>query len=150
MTLRDATEVQECAAFHKWRCLVLPKEPRLEWLHHIPNGEARPSSWVPAPTTSGLRRVSRVGQRLSTMGTLRGIVDYCLPEPVAGQHGLYLEMKRAGLTPGQAWAACTPEQQAFLTAMQAKGYATVVAAGWIVATRAVCDYLGREELAYDL
>jgi phosphoserine phosphatase len=136
--LAPPLEYQECIALNNFRLTMLNQEPRLEWLLHIPNGELRDK---------------RIAAKLKAMGVLAGVVDYFLPVPLVSSEGvlmragLWLELKRSGL---QTWAAklraCSPDQQDFLGAMQARGYAIAIASGWIEGAQALCRYLERPDL----
>jgi phosphoserine phosphatase len=62
-----------------------------------------------------------------------------------------MELKQQGLATWAAkWRACTPDQQAFLTAMQQRGYAIAIGSGWLDAAQQVCRYLGRDDLVREL
>jgi hypothetical protein len=132
---------------HEWRLTVQGQEPRLALLTHLPLGEARPSKLVRSRRTGELRRVSDIGRKLQAMGTLAGFPDYLLPVSSKGEHGLFLEMKRAGLTPAQCRAACSPAQRDMQSRLRGEGYAVLVCSGWVDAARALCHYLACLHLA---
>lgn len=86
----------------------------LRWLHAIPNGGGRTMS---------------VAASMKAEGVKRGVPDLCLPYPVAGYHGLYLELK----TP-KAYAMknhnLSEYQLEWVDYLAEQGYAIAVAGGW--------------------
>jgi hypothetical protein len=72
------TESQEQQAVVQWARLASIKEPRLKYLHAIPNG--------------GVRNIV-TATILKREGVLKGIPDLFLPVSNHGKHGLYIEMK---------------------------------------------------------
>lgn len=93
--------------------------PGLSRILHVPNGGAR----------------SRItGAKLKAQGTRRGVPDYFLPVPVAGYHGLWIELKRHD-------GGLDPAQRAELEALAADGYAACCAWGSAAAMAAVHWYL---------
>ena len=76
---KEPTESQSQQAVIQWARLASNKEPRLKYLHAIPNG--------------GLRNIV-VATKMKREGVLKGIPDLFLPYPSRnGDHGLYIEMK---------------------------------------------------------
>jgi hypothetical protein len=128
---RQPQEWQEACWLIQWKETMLPYEDRLRWLFHCPNGEYRDK---------------RTAVKLKAMGVLPGVADYVLPVPIAPFAGCFMELKRSGLTPAQAWAACTPDEKRFLQAVRQQGYAGVVASGWVQAAELLCQYLLRPDL----
>lgn len=78
--------------------------PELGLLFAIPNG--------------GDRRAS-VGARLKREGVRAGVPDLFLPCPRGGYSGLFIEMKRPGMSP-------RPAQQAWINALRGQGYMVCV------------------------
>jgi len=79
-------------------------DPRLKWLHAIPNG--------------GQRHIA-VAMKLKAEGVKRGIADLFLPVPSFGKHGLYLETKTPDGTQSK-------EQKEFEAFVVSQGYAYAV------------------------
>lgn len=93
--------------------------PELERLFAVPNGGHR------CKATAGKMRAE---------GQKKGVPDLCLPVPVAGKHGLYLELKKAGGTP-------SPEQWEWLLHLHRSGYAAYIANDAATARRLILSYL---------
>ena len=98
------SEAQEQAALIQWARLQSGRYPPLRFLHHIPNGGSR----HPAEAAN-----------LKRQGVKPGVPDLCLPFPVGGKHGLYIEMKWGKNRP-------TSAQREWLEGLAALGYATAV------------------------
>jgi hypothetical protein len=156
LRLARPSETQEQIALFAWRDTVVPREPRLALLYASANGGARPAKLVPDRATGGVKRISVAGKMLKAMGVTPGIPDLCLPWPMAGRGrytidaGLYIELKKSGLTPRQAWAACSAEEQWWLEALAQGGYQATVCSGWTQAARMLCTYLRVPQLAAPL
>lgn len=99
---------------------LAPSVPALRLLHAIPNG--------------GHRNKATAG-KLKAEGVRRGVPDLCLPVPMGGYHGLYVEMKAQG---GKA----SPEQLEWHAALRANVYRVEVCVGADAAWRVICEYLG--------
>jgi hypothetical protein len=99
---------------------LAPSMPALRLLHAIPNG--------------GHRNKATAG-KLKAEGVRRGVPDLCLPVPMGGYHGLYVEMKAQG---GKA----SPEQLEWHAALRANGYRAEVCVGADAAWAVICEYLG--------
>lgn len=99
---------------------LAPSVPALRLLHAIPNG--------------GHRNKATAG-KLKAEGVRRGVPDLCLPVPMGGFHGLYIEMKAVG---GKA----SSEQLEWHAALRAKGYRVEVCVGADAAWAVICEYLG--------
>jgi hypothetical protein len=103
--------------------------PRLKLLFAVPNGGARP-----AVMKDG-RRFSVAAARMKAEGVKRGVPDICLPVPMGGFCGLWIEMK-AGDNPA------SPEQRAWMSALAAEGACVhVVRDEWLHAKALIEDYL---------
>jgi hypothetical protein len=149
--LRRPLESEEAMALIDWRDTYVSREPRLQWLIHIPNGAAKPKRL----SKDGRTWYSSEGKKMQRMGVKRGVSDYLLPSPmlhtIPGSpepwqyHGCWIELKRLG---GQNDA--TPEEWNWLHAMTSQGYATMVCAGWIEAVKFLCWYIKRPELVEGL
>ncbi len=98
---------------------VRTKYPQLEYMFAIPNGGERNKA---------------VASKLKAEGVKKGVVDIFLPVPVAGWHGLFIEMKKPGETP-------TDKQKEFMDAMKAKGYGAVCCDHWTKARDTIVAYL---------
>jgi len=94
-------------------------DPRLAWVHSIPNAARR-------------GYVTRC--RMLDEGLRAGVADVFLPYPSNGLHGLWIEFKCGRNT-------CTAEQTAFGEYAQAAGYGWVVARSVDEAVTAVERYL---------
>jgi hypothetical protein len=94
-------------------------DPRLAWVHSIPNAARR-------------GYVTRC--RMLDEGLRAGVADVFLPCPSGQYHGLYIEFKAGRNT-------CTAEQVAFGEYAQAAGYGWVVARNVDEAVTAVERYL---------
>lgn len=73
------TEDEEQIAVISWAQMQMGRWPELQWLYHIPNGG---------------KRGKVEAARFKAMGVKAGVPDLCLPVPIGGYHGLYIEMKR--------------------------------------------------------
>lgn len=102
-------------AEHQW--------PELSLLHAIPNG--------------GHRGKAPAG-KLKAEGVRPGVPDYHLPVARGGYIGLWIELKR---TKG---GRTSPEQRAWIAALQAHGHRAVVCCGWEQAWAEIRDYLASD------
>ena len=94
--------------------------PWSQFLYHIPN-----------ETTGGMPWVTRNRQ----MGCRKGVPDLCLPIPMDGYHGLYIELKtERGRT--------SKEQKLWLKALNDMGYRAECCKGWEAAREVLLDYVG--------
>jgi hypothetical protein len=75
---RASPEHDAQVAVFAWAAFAVHREPLLELLHAVPNGEKR--DW-------------KVAQRLKAEGVKAGMPDLHLPVPRGGYAGLYIEMK---------------------------------------------------------
>lgn len=116
------TEHEEQAAVVRWAAVSTAVWPELRWLFAIPNGGMRDK---------------RTAAMLATEGVRAGVPDMFLPVARGGEHGLWLELKRADHSNHP-----TPEQGAWLSALRAAGYRAVVCYGAGEAIAALMDYLG--------
>ena len=71
-------EEQEQIAIFRWATMQEGQYPVLRYMYHIPNGGHRNK------VTAG---------RLKAAGVKRGVPDICLPFPLGGYAGLYIELK---------------------------------------------------------
>lgn len=95
------------------------KDPRLQFLFHIPNENSAGIKW---------------GIRNRQLGVKSGVPDLFLPIPSQGYHGLFIEMKtRHGKT--------SENQDRWLSALDAFGYKVFVAHGWEEARDCLLNYL---------
>ena len=68
------------------------------------------------------------------MGMRKGVPDLCLPVPMHGYHGLFIEMKAAG-------GRLSNEQKGWLKALETFGYRAVVCKGWKAARDELEGYM---------
>lgn len=111
------TEAQEQSLVMEWASL----NPRLRWLHAIPNGGSRDK---------------REGANLKRQGVKKGVSDLCLPLACRGYHGLYIEMKR------KKGGTVSSEQRKFIDDMTANGYYAAVCKGAEEAIKLIKWYIG--------
>ena len=114
------TEHEEQVALMRLVEMHLGRWPELGMLYSIPNGGKR----------------SRItGAILKREGQKAGVPDLCLPVPRGGFHGLYIEMKR------QKKAQISPEQVAWLQALNGQGYRAEMCLGAAAAWEVIQDYM---------
>jgi len=111
---------------HEEQCLVIaraealaPCVPALRMLFAIPNG--------------GHRHKATAG-KLKAEGVRSGVPDMCLPVPVGGHHGLYIEIKAQG-------GRVSDVQKEWIAALRAQGYRAEVCVGADAAWDVICEYL---------
>lgn len=114
------SEDSEQETLIKWAALAVGMFPKLARLYAVPNGEWR------HPATAA---------RLKRQGVRAGVLDLCLPVPMRGFHGLYLEMKR------RKRGRLSEEQKAEVTALREDGYCVAVCRGWEEARDVITEYL---------
>jgi len=66
----------------------------------------------------------------------RGPSDYCLPIPVGGFHGLFIELKR------DDGGRRSDEQITFIENARKRGYRAEFCEGYVEAFRVLCEYMG--------
>lgn len=93
--------------------------PELKLLFHIPNG--------------GKRDVKEAA-RFKAMGVKAGVPDLCLPVPMNGFAGLYIEMKYGKNKP-------TDKQKEWIKELKEQGYKVTVCYSGVEATRELENYL---------
>ena len=96
------------------------KWPELEMLFHIPNGGDR----HPA-----------VASKMKAEGVKKGVPDLCLPVARCGYHGLFIELKR------QKGGTISPEQKAWIQALNGQGYRAEVCKGAAEAWDVIQEYM---------
>ena len=89
-----------------------------QFLYHIPN-----------ETIGGIKWVTRNRQ----MGCKKGVPDLCLPVPMNGYHGLYIEMKADR-------GRLSKEQTRWIKALSDMGYLAVCCKGWKEAKEVLIEY----------
>ena len=114
------SESVEQSRLFQWARMQQGRWPELKLLYHIPNGGSR-------------HRLEAI--HLKQQGVRAGVPDLCLPVARDGCHGLYVEMKR--LKGGRV----SPEQVAWMEALQAEGYMVAVCQGWEMASDVIVNYL---------
>lgn len=113
------TEESEQIAVFRWAELQTQRYPFLRYLYHTPNGGKRD-------------RVTAA--RLKAAGVKKGVPDICLPVPLGGYHGLYIEMKVGYNKP-------TNDQEDWLDALSGFGYRTAVCYGFDEAVEELKKYI---------
>ena len=101
---------------------------RYEWsqyLYHIAN-----------ETTGGMSWVTRNRQ----MGCRKGVPDLCLPIPMQGYHGLYIELKADN-------GKMSTQQKRWLTVLKQMGYRAECCRGWQEARDLIVEYMEVDESA---
>lgn len=93
--------------------------PELKLLFHIPNGG---------------KRDAREAARFKAMGVKAGVPDLCLPVPMNGFAGLYIEMKYGKNKP-------TDHQKEWIKALKEQGYKVTVCYSGVEATQELESYL---------
>jgi hypothetical protein len=123
------TEHAHQVALFMWAAQAKQLEPRLKWLHAIPNG--------------GLRDI-RVAARLKAEGVKKGVADVFLPHPVetfGGMYcGLYIELKRIK-SRNRAEGVESDKQNEFKIDMRKAGYKVETCYGWLDSVAEICNYL---------
>lgn len=122
-------EASEAVSLIEWRDRRVAVEPRLQRLFHIPNGG---------------KRSAVTGAKLKAQGVRKGMLDYGLPVPSRGYHGMFLELKR--VTGGRL----EPEQAEIIAELREGGYFVAVCRGWFDAAAAISDYLERPDLVQEI
>lgn len=102
-----------------WTNWNLQRFPELKMLYHVPNGGKR----NPAEAA-----------RFKAMGVKTGVPDLCLPVPMNGYAGLYIEMKYSNNKP-------TAAQKEWIKNLKEYGYKVTVCYGGTEATAELEAYL---------
>lgn len=102
-----------------WANWNLQRFPELKMLYHVPNGGKR----NPAEAA-----------RFKAMGVKAGVPDLCLPVPMNGYAGLYIEMKYGSNKP-------TAAQKEWIKNLKEYGYKVTVCYGGTEATAELEAYL---------
>lgn len=114
------TEHEEQVALMRLVEIHKGRWPELGMLFSIPNGGDRNPI---------------VGKKLKAEGVRKGVPDLCLCLPRGGYHGLFIEMKR------QKGGAVSPEQKAWIAALNALGYRAEVCKGAAAAWEVISEYV---------
>ena len=117
------TEHDDQVALFEWAAYMEAMLPDLHWLFAIPNGGHRHKA---------------VAAKMKAEGVKRGVLDVCLPVPMASYHGLWIEMKHGN-------NRITPEQDGWIVALREYGYRVEVCYGTREAITAILGYLGEIE-----
>lgn len=112
-------ESNEQEALFRWAAFARGKYPELDLLYHIPNGGSR-------------NRLEAAN--LKRQGVKAGVPDLCLPVARGKYHGLYIEMKYGKNKTSE-------NQNIWLKALAAQGYASAVCYGWQEAQELITKYL---------
>ena len=115
-----------------------PAVPALEWYHAIPNGGSRGDD-------DKSRKIR--GAQLNAEGVRQGVADTFLPWPVAGWHGLYIEMKKPSVKPksSKAKGGMSEEQIRFASYAKRLDYGHVVCYSWVEAAKYLRSYIEWKE-----
>lgn len=119
-TVPVPTESEEQIMLFNWVNFQSGKYPALEWLYHVPNG--------------GKRSKAEAG-RFKAEGVKAGVPDLCLPVPLHGYHGLYIEMKR------RKGSTTSEEQKEWIAFLHSQGYYVKKCFGWEQAAEELLKYL---------
>ena len=117
-SLEQQAVVTYCA-FQSWRL------PNADRIYHIANG-----GW----------RTMTEAKRFKAEGVKAGVSDLCLPVPLNGYHGMYIEMKRPDHKNKP-----TAEQKDWLEYFNSVGYKAVVCYGYEEAVTEIQRYYGVPE-----
>lgn len=119
------TESKEQETVFAWANIMELIEPRLELLHHVPNG--------------GFRKKGTAA-RMKAEGVKAGVPDIFLPVPAKRYHGLYIEMKKRDHSNG-----LSKIQRQWIGMLREQGYKAEVAYGCDEAIEMICQYLDIED-----
>lgn len=114
------TEHQEQVTLFEWAAIHRAQRPSLAWMFAIPN--------------AGAGAQSGQAGKLKAEGVKAGVPDLCLPVPLNGFHGLYLELKAFNGTP-------SPLQCQWIDDLAFLGYASAIVYGWEAARDFILAYL---------
>lgn len=98
--------------------------------------DAKGLLWVHIPNER--KATLRVMVELERQGLKKGFPDNFIAEPRGKWHGLFIELKRAK----KSLSRKSPEQRAWIKALNEKGYKAVFCYGAEEAKRCVLEYLG--------
>jgi hypothetical protein len=115
----SGSEQAHQTALFAWASLTTYQYPELNWMFAIPNG--------------GTRNRVEAGF-MKAAGVRSGVPDVCLPVARWGKHGLFIELKIGKNKP-------TANQQDWIRALSAMGYAAVVCYHWQTAREYIVQYL---------
>ena len=85
------------------------------------------------------KRTNQTGMLLRSMGMHKGFPDLAILEPRGKYHGLFLELKR------DKHSRPTQEQNAWIKALQNRGYAAAVTYGFEDTIKALNEYMERKD-----
>jgi hypothetical protein len=123
------TEHAEQCAVIDWRNANMSRVPTLRLLHATPNGAK-----LPWRRNGNGQRYSPEAIRLKAEGLVSGIPDLCLPVPMPGFHGLYVEMKVGRNKPSE-------EQEEIIALLREQGHRVEVCYSAEDAIKVICEYL---------
>lgn len=112
-------EEQEQIALFRWAKLEEAAYPLLKWLYHVPNGG---------------KRDKVTAARMKAAGVKSGVPDICLPVPLWGYAGLYIELKYGKNRPSS-------NQREWLDFLSHAGYRVAVCYGCEEAIAEIMKYL---------
>ena len=118
---KNGSEHGNQVALFCWASQNFEIYPCLKLMYAIPNGG---------------QRNFKVASQLKAEGVRAGVLDVCLPVPIAGFHGLYLELKVGVNKP-------TKEQYWYIDELRKQGYAADWVIGWEVARDRILAYLNQ-------
>lgn len=124
---KSGTESGHQRAVFAWAALNRERFPMLEFLFHIPNGGSRGDD--------ARSRMIR-GANMKADGVKPGVYDLFLPYPIAGRHGLFIEMKKPGEVKSTSF-----DQKRFGLWIESNGYTNAVCDNWQHAVSVIEAYL---------
>jgi hypothetical protein len=127
LTAPRPLESLEQSALFAYAEIQARNDPRWGLLFAIPNGTS-------ASSMAEAMKVKREGRK-------SGVPDVFFPVASRGWNGLFVELKQQG---GKE-SDLSPQQKAWLAALNAEGYRAVVAFGWEDAVKQIKNYLGSGE-----
>lgn len=117
------TEVQhQQALYHWWQVYARSRKLPVKAFIHSPNEG---------------RRSYKAAAVLQSEGMQKGVPDVFIAVPAGGKHGLWVELKTLKGKP-------TPEQEEYISLLQAQGYAAAICRGWESARDTIIAYLMAE------
>lgn len=124
--LQGKTEDAEQSKLFYWAHQEIGRLPSLALLYHAANGGYRTKA---------------TGVKLQKLGVKKGVPDICFPIAKGKYTGLYIELKVGRNKP-------TPEQRAWISALNSAGNLAVVAYGWEQARDFILDYLSKPSVLF--
>lgn len=119
MQVTSVTRKSNSETWHQKQLIQWTRQyPWGQFLYHIPNETTGGQGWI---------------VRNRQMGCKKGVPDLCLPIPMCGYHGLYIEMKTEK-------GKLSLEQKRWLQMLNEAGYYAVECRGWEEARKVLERY----------